>query len=45
MKNYDVIIIGGGPSGIITGVTGKKQNPEKSFLMIKKEEKGLVPCG
>jgi NADPH-dependent 2,4-dienoyl-CoA reductase/sulfur reductase-like enzyme len=45
MKNYDVIIIGGGPSAIITGVTGKKQNPDKSFLMIKEEEKGLVPCG
>lgn len=45
MKNYDVIIIGGGPSAIITGLTGKKQNPEKSFLMIKEEEKGLVPCG
>lgn len=45
MKNYDVVIIGGGPSGIIAGVTGKKQNPEKSFLMIKEEEKGLVPCG
>ncbi len=45
MKNYDVIIIGGGPSGIIVGVTGKNQNPEKSFLMIKEEEKGLVPCG
>jgi NADPH-dependent 2,4-dienoyl-CoA reductase/sulfur reductase-like enzyme len=45
MKNYDVVIIGGGPSGIIVGVTGKKQNPDKSFLMIKEEEKGLVPCG
>ncbi len=45
MKKYDVVIIGGGPSGIITGVTGKKQNPDKSFLIIKKEEKGLVPCG
>jgi len=45
MKNYDVIIIGGGPSAIITGLTGKKQNPTKSFLMIKEEEKGLVPCG
>jgi len=45
MKKFDVIIIGGGPSGIITGVTGKKQNPDKSFLMIKAEEKGLVPCG
>lgn len=45
MKSYDVIIIGGGPSAIITGLTGRKQNPTKSFLMIKEEEKGLVPCG
>ncbi len=45
MKHYDVIIIGGGPSGIITGVTGLKQNPGKTFLMLKEEEKGLVPCG
>lgn len=45
MKNHDVIIIGGGPSAIITGVTGRKQNPDKSFLMLKEEEKGLVPCG
>ena len=45
MKIYDVIIIGGGPSGIIAGVTGKKQNSDKSFLMIQEEAKGLVPCG
>lgn len=45
MKKYDVIIIGGGPAGIITGVTAKKQNPEKSMLLFKEEEKGLVPCG
>lgn len=45
MKKYDVVIIGGGPAGIITGVTSKKIHPEKSFLLIKEEEKGLVPCG
>lgn len=45
MKTYDVIILGGGPSGIISGVTGIKQNPGKSFLMLKEEVKGLVPCG
>ncbi|MCD6589238.1 MAG: FAD-dependent oxidoreductase [Candidatus Fermentibacteraceae bacterium] len=45
MKTYDVIIIGGGPSGLITGVTAQKQNPQTSFLMIKEEENGLVPCG
>ncbi|MCD4700949.1 MAG: FAD-dependent oxidoreductase [Candidatus Aegiribacteria sp.] len=45
MKSYDVIIIGAGPSGIVAGITAKKQNSEKSFLMIMEEEKGLVPCG
>jgi len=45
MKHYDVIIIGAGPAGIITGTTAKKQFPDKSMLMFKEEEKGLVPCG
>lgn len=45
MNKYDVIILGKGPAGIITGVTAKKQNPDKSILMIGEEEKGLVPCG
>ena len=45
MKSYDVIIIGAGPSGIVAGATAKKHNPGKSFLMIREEEKGLVPCG
>lgn len=45
MKKYDVIIVGAGPAGIITGVTAKKENLEKSILIIKEEDKGLVPCG
>ncbi|MCF8228395.1 MAG: FAD-dependent oxidoreductase [Bacteroidales bacterium] len=45
MRKYDVIIIGAGPAGIITGTTAKKKNPDKSMLMIKEEENGLVPCG
>ena len=44
-KEYDVIIIGAGPAGIVTGVTVKKQNPDKSVLIITEEEKGLIPCG
>lgn len=44
-KKYDVIILGSGPAGIIAGVTAKKQNPDKSILMVAKDEKGLVPCG
>lgn len=45
MKRYDVIIIGGGPAAIVTGITIKKYFKEKSVLMIKEEGEGLVPCG
>ena len=45
MKKYDVIIIGAGPAGIVTGIIAKKQFPDKSILMIQENEKGLVPCG
>jgi len=45
MKKYDVIVIGAGPAGIITGVTVKKQYPDKTVLILKEEEKGLIPCG
>ena len=45
MKNYDVIIIGAGPAGIVTGVTVKKYYTEKSVLILAEEKKGLVPCG
>lgn len=45
MKTYDVIIIGGGPAAIVTGITVKKFFRDKSVLMIKEEAEGLVPCG
>ena len=45
MKTYDVIIIGGGPAAIVTGITIKKYFQQKSVLMIKEEAEGLVPCG
>jgi NADPH-dependent 2,4-dienoyl-CoA reductase/sulfur reductase-like enzyme len=44
-RAYDVIIIGGGPAAIVTGITVKKYFKEKSVLMIKEESEGLVPCG
>ncbi len=45
IKNYDVLVIGGGPAGIITAVTAKSYYPEISVAIFRKEERVLVPCG
>lgn len=45
MKKYDVITIGGSASGLVASMTGKSNNKEKSFLLIRKEKDAMVPCG
>ena len=41
-KNYDVIIIGAGPSGIFCAYELKRQNPRLKVLMIEKDRKSVV---
>ncbi len=41
----DVIIIGGGPAGIVTASTAKKYYPEKEILLIRKTKNSVIPCG
>lgn len=45
MLNTDVLIIGGSASGLATATAGKSFYPEKKFLVVRKEEKLMVPCG
>ena len=45
MKKTDVLIIGGSAAGIVAALAGKSNYPEKDFLVIRKEEKVMVPCG
>jgi len=40
----DVIIVGGGPAGIITALTAKSVNPERSVALIKSIGDGVIPC-
>ncbi|MCK5139441.1 MAG: FAD-dependent oxidoreductase, partial [Thermodesulfovibrionia bacterium] len=42
---YDVIVIGGGPAGVISAVTARKYYGDKKILLIKSIEKGVIPCG
>jgi len=42
---YDVVIIGASAGGITTAISAKKFYPDKSVLVIKREEVGMIPCG
>ena len=44
-KKIDVLVIGGGPAGIVSAVTAKRYYPEKKVLVMKNIEKGVIPCG
>ena len=42
--NVNVIVIGGGPAGIITALTAKSVYPEKSVCVIKEIGDSVIPC-
>ena len=44
-EKTDVLVIGGSAAGIVAATTGKSYYPDKKFLVLRKEEKVLVPCG
>ncbi|WP_237266292.1 NAD(P)/FAD-dependent oxidoreductase [Thermococcus cleftensis] len=42
---YDVVVIGASAGGITTAISARKFYPDKSVLVIKREEVGMIPCG
>ncbi len=44
-KKTDVLVIGGGPAGMISAITAKRYYPEKNVLLIKSIGNGCIPCG
>ena len=41
----DVLVIGGGPAGIVAATVGRRCYPEKKFLLVRKAKEAIVPCG
>lgn len=44
-KETDILIIGGGPAGIVSALTAHQNYPEKKILLMRDVEKGVIPCG
>lgn len=45
MIKTDVLIIGGGPAGIVAAVTARRNNPSKRITLIREKKKEIIPCG
>jgi NADPH-dependent 2,4-dienoyl-CoA reductase/sulfur reductase-like enzyme len=45
MTKTDILIIGGGPAGVVAAITAKKHYPSKQVTLIRREEKAVIPCG
>jgi len=41
----DILIIGGGPAGIVCAVTARKNNHSKKIVVVRDTPKTVVPCG
>lgn len=44
-KRSDILIIGGGPAGIVCASTAKKYYPDKKITVMKNVVNSVVPCG
>lgn len=45
MKKVDILVIGGSAAGLTAAITARRHHPEKSTMLLRKEEKVLIPCG
>jgi NADH oxidase (H2O2-forming) len=44
-KNTDILVIGGGPAGIVCALTAGQYYPDKKILVMRDVEQGVIPCG
>ncbi|MBU2755319.1 FAD-dependent oxidoreductase [Acidithiobacillus sp. CV18-2] len=44
-QTTDVLIIGGGPAGMMCGITAAQFSPHKKVLVVRPESDAVIPCG
>ncbi|MEA3421904.1 MAG: FAD-dependent oxidoreductase, partial [Acidobacteriota bacterium] len=44
-RKTDILVVGGGPAGVISAITTHRYYPQKKILLIKSVGKGVIPCG
>jgi len=45
MQNADVVVLGGSAAGVTAALTAKRHYPGKRVLLVRQEQKVLIPCG
>ncbi|MEA3463948.1 MAG: FAD-binding protein, partial [Patescibacteria group bacterium] len=45
MNKTDILIVGGGPAGLVAAVVARKNNPNKKIILVREYEKCVIPCG
>jgi len=41
----DILIVGGGPAGIVAAVSARKSNPDKDITLVRENKRHVIPCG
>ena len=45
MRKADVVVVGGSAAGLTAAITARRHYREKTVLIVRKEERVLIPCG